>query len=226
MAPRAAGRGAHERRRAGICDLPRDLCAARALHHATSGGAEPSAAGRSGSRCGPSRRSTSRCWSRRCSTLTGILVFQDGIAAPPALVLAAPRLPLLHPVLARLVRRRPALGGQRADLRRGPAHRVPLGGVPDRAADVHPVELRRGGAAVLGRGVFCGWLCPFGALQELTNKAARRLKVPQYRAVRGPRAPVADQNTSCSSACSRCRSGRWRSPSASPRSSRSRPRSC
>jgi NosR/NirI family nitrous oxide reductase transcriptional regulator len=30
-----------------------------------------------------------------------------------------------------------------------------------------------------GRGVFCGWLCPFGALQELTNKVARRLKVPQ-----------------------------------------------
>jgi transcriptional regulator of nitric oxide reductase/ferredoxin len=32
-----------------------------------------------------------------------------------------------------------------------------------------------------GRGVFCGWLCPFGALQELSNKAARRLKVPQFR---------------------------------------------
>jgi hypothetical protein len=32
-----------------------------------------------------------------------------------------------------------------------------------------------------GRGVFCGWLCPFGALQELSNKAARRLQVPQYR---------------------------------------------
>jgi len=30
-----------------------------------------------------------------------------------------------------------------------------------------------------GRGVFCGWLCPFGALQELLNTAARRLKVPQ-----------------------------------------------
>lgn len=31
-----------------------------------------------------------------------------------------------------------------------------------------------------GRGVFCGWLCPFGALQELTNKIARFFKVPQY----------------------------------------------
>lgn len=30
-----------------------------------------------------------------------------------------------------------------------------------------------------GRGVFCGWLCPFGALQELTNKVARFFKVPQ-----------------------------------------------
>ena len=30
-----------------------------------------------------------------------------------------------------------------------------------------------------GRGVFCGWLCPFGALQELLNEGARRLRVPQ-----------------------------------------------
>lgn len=31
-----------------------------------------------------------------------------------------------------------------------------------------------------GRGAYCGWLCPFGALQELTNNLARALKVPQW----------------------------------------------
>jgi NosR/NirI family nitrous oxide reductase transcriptional regulator len=32
-----------------------------------------------------------------------------------------------------------------------------------------------------GRGPFCGWLCPFGALQELTNTVAKALRVPQIR---------------------------------------------
>ncbi|MDP5293372.1 4Fe-4S binding protein [Oceanimonas sp. CHS3-5] len=31
-----------------------------------------------------------------------------------------------------------------------------------------------------GRGIFCGWLCPFGALQELINEAARKLKIKQF----------------------------------------------
>jgi transcriptional regulator of nitric oxide reductase len=30
-----------------------------------------------------------------------------------------------------------------------------------------------------GRGTFCGWLCPFGALQEFAGKLARLLRVPQ-----------------------------------------------
>jgi transcriptional regulator of nitric oxide reductase/ferredoxin len=31
----------------------------------------------------------------------------------------------------------------------------------------------------LGRGVYCGWLCPFGALQELLAEAARLFRLPQ-----------------------------------------------
>lgn len=31
-----------------------------------------------------------------------------------------------------------------------------------------------------GRGAYCGWLCPFGALQELTNRIAKSFRVPQW----------------------------------------------
>jgi NosR/NirI family transcriptional regulator, nitrous oxide reductase regulator len=31
----------------------------------------------------------------------------------------------------------------------------------------------------LRRGVYCGWLCPFGALQELLSEVAHRLHIPQ-----------------------------------------------
>ncbi|MDR5891764.1 4Fe-4S binding protein, partial [Halomonas mongoliensis] len=31
-----------------------------------------------------------------------------------------------------------------------------------------------------GRGVYCGWLCPFGAMQELISAVALKLKVPQF----------------------------------------------
>ena len=31
-----------------------------------------------------------------------------------------------------------------------------------------------------GRGVYCGWLCPFGALQELLFQLAQRLRIPQW----------------------------------------------
>ena len=33
---------------------------------------------------------------------------------------------------------------------------------------------------LLGRGVFCGWLCPFGALQELLAQLSRAIGLPQY----------------------------------------------
>ena len=32
-----------------------------------------------------------------------------------------------------------------------------------------------------GRGAYCGWLCPFGALQELTNQIGQKLGIPQFR---------------------------------------------
>ena len=33
---------------------------------------------------------------------------------------------------------------------------------------------------LIGRGVFCGWLCPFGALQELLAQVSRALRLPQW----------------------------------------------
>ncbi len=32
-----------------------------------------------------------------------------------------------------------------------------------------------------GRGVYCGWLCPYGALQKLVNEVAKRVRVPQLK---------------------------------------------
>jgi len=31
-----------------------------------------------------------------------------------------------------------------------------------------------------GRGAYCGWLCPFGAMQELSNRLAKFLRIPQW----------------------------------------------
>ncbi|MEG1055336.1 MAG: 4Fe-4S binding protein, partial [Janthinobacterium sp.] len=34
---------------------------------------------------------------------------------------------------------------------------------------------------IWGRGTFCGWLCPFGALQEFTGKLGQWLRLPQWK---------------------------------------------
>jgi len=77
-------------------------------------------------------------------------------------------------------RQRPALGGQRLTFRdsllTGFTGILPVG-----AADLPAVGGGGGGTAVLGPRPFCGWLCPFGALQELLNNIAQALKVPQFR---------------------------------------------
>lgn len=36
------------------------------------------------------------------------------------------------------------------------------------------------GFVLWGRGLFCGWLCPFGALQEFAHHIGRFLRLPQY----------------------------------------------
>ncbi len=81
----------------------------------------------------------------------GDLLLPGHAGAPPALLRrGALRLSRLHAGLARLVRQRPALGRQRPDLHQCAGHRLLLGVLPLRAADLHPLGRGRRRPAVLG----------------------------------------------------------------------------
>ena len=83
--------------------------------------------------------------------LTGDLLLPGRAgAAATRLRLGAARLPRLHAGLARLVRQRPALGRQRPHLHQLARHRLQLGVLPRRAADLHPVGGGRGGRCCSG----------------------------------------------------------------------------
>ena len=71
---------------------------------------------------------------------------------------------------------------------------------------------------ILGRGVFCGWLCPFGALQELLAKLARGAQAAAMESVRP--APEA----CCGSASTSRRASSWPGDFAGARRRRPRPR--
>ena len=69
-----------------------------------------------------------------------------------------------------------------ADIPTAPLHRL-MDDAVARFGGSWPFILWFAVAAALlfwGRGAYCGWLCPFGALQELTNQVARKLRIPQW----------------------------------------------
>lgn len=112
--------------------------------------------------------------------LTLILLFQESLVRRPRLWQAA-RLSFLAVTLVWLGW---VLGGQLSVVQVVAFVQSLLTGFHWETFLIEPVIFTLWGFVALGllfwgRGVFCGWLCPFGALQELSNAAARRLRVPQ-----------------------------------------------
>jgi polyferredoxin len=60
------------------------------------------------------------------------------------------------------------------------AMQVSSGRFSHRPDDVHLWSFVAVTLLLWGRGVYCGWLCPFGALQELTFQVFQRFRLPRF----------------------------------------------
>ena len=59
--------------------------------------------------------------------------------------------------------------------------RVALGVVPVRSVRLPVLDFHRRLGVLLGRGMFCGWMCPYGSLAELVYHVAGKLGLKRYQ---------------------------------------------
>ena len=114
------------------------------------------------------------------TVLTGILFFQESLVRRPRLWRAV-RLGFLAVTLVWLGG---IVGGQLSVVQVVAFVQALLTGFRWETFLIEPVIFVLWGFVALGllfwgRGVFCGWLCPFGAAQELLSELAQRLRIPQ-----------------------------------------------
>ncbi len=119
------------------------------------------------------------------AAVTAVFVFQDALVRRPA-VYAWTRVAVLTVTLVWLGW---WAGGQLSVVNVLAFLQAPFTGTPLSTLLLDPIVLvlcAYTGLTLLlvGRGVYCGWLCPFGALQELSNRVATALRVPQVRVPR------------------------------------------
>ena len=114
------------------------------------------------------------------ATVSAVFVFQDALVRRPV-VYSGTRVAVLAATLVWLWW---WAGGQLSIVNVLAFLQAPFTGTPLSTFLLDPIVLMLSAYVALtlllvGRGVYCGWLCPFGALQELSNRVATLLRVPQ-----------------------------------------------
>ena len=114
------------------------------------------------------------------ATVSAVFVFQDALVRRPV-VYSGTRVAVLAATLVWLGW---WAGGQLSIVNVLAFLQAPFTGTPLSTFLLDPIVLMLSAYVALtlllvGRGVYCGWLCPFGALQELSNRVATLLRVPQ-----------------------------------------------